>query len=84
MITGSRRRYQEGEYTYEEAISAVGEYIVFLVSIAPKPMEDTMSFTDFCGGHVVCWMTSKNPPKTGQLCEGMQTSPYSGFTCGRA
>ncbi len=29
-------------------------------------------------------MTSKNPPKTTQLCEGVQTSPYSGFICGRA
>ncbi len=29
-------------------------------------------------------MTSKNPPKTAQLCEGVQTSPYPGFTCRRA
>ncbi len=33
---------------------------------------------------LVWWMTSKNPPKTAQFCEGVQTSPYSGFTCGRA
>ncbi len=30
------------------------------------------------------WMTSKTPPKTAQLCEGVQTSPYSGFMCRRA
>ncbi len=33
---------------------------------------------------LVWWMTSKNPPKTTQLFEGVQTSPYSGFICGRA
>ncbi len=26
--------------------------------------------------------TSKNPPKIAQLCEGVQTSPYSVFMCG--
>ncbi len=27
---------------------------------------------------------SKNPPNTAQFCEGVQTSPHSEFTCGRA
>ncbi len=35
-------------------------------------------------GVLVWWMTSKKPPKTTQLCEGVQTSPYSGFICRRA
>ncbi len=26
----------------------------------------------------------KNPPKTTQICEGVQPSPYSGYICGRA
>ncbi len=33
---------------------------------------------------IVWWMISKNPPRTTQLCKGVQTSPYSGFICERA
>ncbi len=29
-------------------------------------------------------MTSKNPPKTTQGCEGVETSPYFGYTGGSA
>ena len=46
---------------------------------------NTCSYTILFMPHwVVWWMTSKNPPKTTYFCEGVQTSPYSGFICGRA